>query len=303
MKKSQKIPLTFGIELGNAAAVDLLARHGANINALDGKGLTPVQIAIEHRQRGILEQLLQAGADANAGKKSKSALAEAIQWDRAAVELLMNHKAVINYEGDQNYTTTLLLASLKGRSDIAGYLLEQGAEPYGVNTSGEQPLSLAIACSHENTVELLLKWCNQDTERLVAWMKNEPIYETLLHKAVVFPSTKIVELLLEYKADPTYKDKAGRTPLFLGLEMDSEEVLEPLIRTKQGINIHGGENFVSPLHVAAERGNVRLVTLLLQNGASESATDCIDRAPRMLAEERGHVEVANLLTEAESKAR
>lgn len=298
LRKNQKTPLTLGSELGNAMAVELLVKQGADINSMDGRGLTPIQVAIENRQQGVFEYLLEAGADANAGENS--ALIMAVEWNRRAVESLLNHNAVINYKTRDSSRSPLLLASEKGLSEIAGVLLEKGAMPYEVNSRGEQPLSLAIAGGHVGMVAFLLKWCDTNTRLLVDSMRREPKYETLLHKAAVLSSTRIVELLLEYKADPTWTDKSGRTPLLFGIEMGSEEVLEPLVRTKRGINMRGREIFVTPLHFAADRGNGKLVTLLLQNGAYESAMDGLNMTPRMLAQGRGHEEVVRILLEAES---
>ena len=50
----------------------LLRQRGADINARDCHGMTPLMVAARNGQREIVERLLKAGADANATHKARS---------------------------------------------------------------------------------------------------------------------------------------------------------------------------------------------------------------------------------------
>jgi ankyrin repeat protein len=57
----------------------------------------------------------------------------------------------------------------------------------------------------------------------------------------------------------------------------------------------------TPLHGAAERGNVAIVRFLLENGAEINAADKDNRIPLHLAAQNGHIEIVKLLIETEAK--
>ena len=71
----------------------------------------------------------------------------------------------------------------------------------------------------------------------------------------------MAEVLLEHGADPNIRDKFGMTPL----------------------------------HVAAMRGNIGLVRRLIELGATPEALDCLVKTPADVAEDNEHKAVANYL--------
>ena len=59
-------PLTNAIKSGNVELVDLLLRHGANVNGLFGMYQTsPLAWALQHRRENVIRILLERGADVN----------------------------------------------------------------------------------------------------------------------------------------------------------------------------------------------------------------------------------------------
>ncbi|CAG8961847.1 hypothetical protein HYFRA_00014038 [Hymenoscyphus fraxineus] len=295
--KSQKTPLSLAIELGNVMAVKLLIKHGANIDMADVRGLTPIQMAIENRQQVILEDLLAAGATTDTDNQPP--LAMAADWSQSAVELLLK------YPSDSHVKDLALrIACMKERIEIAEILLQNGATPFLPILHNpvfmKHPLSLAISSGHIGVVELLLAWYKREyapSGEFPSMLPKDREYPSLLHKAAVASSPRIVELLLEYNV-PRGTDP---TALLFAVERGHEEAIEPLLRVKEEINIRGGEDSVTPLHVAAERGNTSLLSRLLENGADANLKDKFDRTPRMLAEAKGHEEVARILMRAESE--
>jgi len=57
----------------------------------------------------------------------------------------------------------------------------------------------------------------------------------------------------------------------------------------------------TPLHTAVEKGNIRIVEFLIQNGADVNAKDNEGRTPAYFAEVRGNYELEDLLRKCGSK--
>ena len=60
------------------------------------------------------------------------------------------------------------------------------------------------------------------------------------------------------------------------------------------------ENGETGLHLAACKNNEKMITLLVDLGASPNMVDLKGRSPAMRAAEFGHVQALTLLTEAET---
>ncbi|MDH4063533.1 MAG: ankyrin repeat domain-containing protein [Acidobacteriota bacterium] len=113
--------------------------------------------------------------------------------------------------------------------------------------------------------------------------------------------------LLEAGADPNHHEHDGFPPLFAALSCavpgpgavcraDVADILEVLLAYGADVGLRGINDY-TPLHVAAEQGNVRFVEILLARGADPNAITRIDEmeTPLELAVRGGHREVADRL--------
>lgn len=169
-------PIHDAVRKGDQAkVVALLQQNPELVFSRDKFGNTPLHIAAEHNKPEIAALLLANGADVNAKVSNESRNA-----GQTPLTLALN-----SYE----------------HKEMLELLLTHGAE-VNVLSSGMTPLSIAVNRNLSDDVELLLA------------NGADPDWQGLLHFAVLHDRTKILEILLDYGADPNAKDWAGHTALY-----------------------------------------------------------------------------------------
>lgn len=120
----------------------------------------------------------------------------------------------------------LMLASLKGLTEVCKQLINQGAD---VNKPGWTPLHYASTSGHLAVMELLL-------ENYAYIDASSPNGTTPLMMAAHYGSTAAVTLLLEAGADPLLKNDLGLTAIDFAQRVnrqDAAELIASHIRRKQ----------------------------------------------------------------------
>ncbi|EGD78028.1 hypothetical protein PTSG_09665 [Salpingoeca rosetta] len=93
-----------------------------------------------------------------------------------------------------------------------------------------------------------------------------------------------VRLILAQGASPNIKDSRGWTPLhWAAIHPRRAIVLNTLLGSGARVNIRCSRTGKTPLHVAAEAGNLPAVKYLLNHGASLTVRDSADRTPSAAA--------------------
>jgi ankyrin repeat protein len=185
---------------------------------------TPVVLASSRGDLGIVRVLVEAGADVNAKEHSKvrnvdhTALSMASELDVEIVRYLLGKGAKVD-ERVEFGGTVLMAAARKGDPELIDVLLAAGANPNAEDDNGFTPLSCAVESGKESPVRTLVAK-GADVNHANAGWKMTP-----LHHAIRAGSVDMVRLLLELKANPNARTKAGETPLTLAQKGDQEEVL------------------------------------------------------------------------------
>ncbi|WP_390556036.1 ankyrin repeat domain-containing protein [Singulisphaera acidiphila] len=124
---------------------------------------------------------------------------------------------------------------------------------------------------------------------------------TPLQTAIEFLQVGLVELMLQQGADPNVEVDDGYTCLLSAIESDSPNSIPIAAKLIDGgADIHRtGINGWTPLHMAAARGHVEKVRLLLEAGSHVNQRTEIDgsETPLMEAAAMGHPEVVQMLLE------
>lgn len=115
--------------------------------------------------------------------------------------------------------------------------------------------------------------------------------------AIYWSPLAFIEELLDAGADPNGHENDGFPPLIAAFDRDrfedKHELLE-LLLARGADPGQRGVNDYTPLHVAAERGDLRAVEILLAHGADPNAITRIDdmETPLELAVAKGHAQIA-----------
>jgi ankyrin repeat protein len=141
----------------------ILIEHGADVNAKDAFGDTPLLEAIESDDSSLAMFLIQNRADvtqtssiALSGEKF-TALHLAARREHFCPELIMllvANRAKINAQTNFG-NTPLHLAAIYNRPEVAKLLLQSGADVTIINKSGQTPLDAARAAGNEDVVKVL----------------------------------------------------------------------------------------------------------------------------------------------------
>ena len=323
-------PLHMAAGNDDSELVELLLKHGADIEVKDLGGNTPLHRAVERHQPTT------ASSQVVAANNVKS-----------VPDILLENKADVNatnFFGD----TPLYRAASRGMLDIVRKMLEAN----GGNPNPESGSPLAVACLMENVelADILLKHGanpNRESMYLSSWEPSKcglPLHvaaigsnnklvqlllkhnakiddtdssgDTALHHAIVYYNAKalgyshqmvgpssdvkaVVDVLLENKADINIANKIGLTPLCAALVNRMKDVVSKMLKMY-------GENDNQGLLLSAAclTGNVEMVYMLLQRGTDPNlVSTChhIRLLPLLFAAENDNSKIVELLLEHGAK--
>ena len=188
----------------------------------------------------------------------------AASLDIVPLNEILFKQALINLEPNDDYSSSLHVATKENAINLVRLLIEKGAHVNDRNISFCTPLHIAAKYARPAMVELLLE-NGADVE-----VKDK--YErTPLHAALSGRSAEqTLALLINAKADLEARDGLGRTALIIAVQSDLPAVARFLVQhgAKVEVSVSFGEGL---LHTAVRTGKEREAQLLLENGANLEA--------------------------------
>lgn len=276
---------------GYAPIIDLLVAAKADVQALDANGNTPLDSAVLHNQpfavtallrnhanasyvhpldgrgalheaciRGfaqMLQPLIDAGADPTARDRfGQTPLDIALAYKNGNVVAALLHLGQKLKESEQIAEETMESATLRGQTEIARLLLDNGLDVNKPSANGSSYLNDAALKGQKKMVQLLL-------DHGASLGARNQSGGTALHDAALGGNADVVGLLLDR-----------------GAVIDDREL----------------ESGATPLMMAASMGRVEVVTLLLKRGANRLLRDKAGHTALERARDTENQEMIQLLS-------
>lgn len=316
--------------------VTRLLSEGADVNARDPLGTTPIIYAASKGYVDVVDTLLRSGASASAvDERGSTALHRASKNnDVEVVKRLLREKDVaLNelYTSSRN-RSALMIACSHGHKEIVKLLLtrsdidvnQETPTPRGLNA-----LIIAADMDHREIVELLLKHPNIEKDHqdragytamnYAACAGYVGVVEALLdggadpeveddqggrpiQRAIDDNEYAVVRLLLQRRVQWNFRDRLGRTLLHSAACNDRTRIIRLLLETCKDLDVNGqGNAGETALHDAARSGFVETCKVLLEFGARTDIKNRGGRTPVRSAKDAGQTEVLEVLREARDK--
>ena len=301
----------------NNEVVELLIKAGADVNGNDYG--CPLNIAFEYGgNREIIKTLVNNGADVNVcpyfegpyWAQYNNILEIAVaRGDAELVELFiekgLSPDSVIGdaiYTGDKKIVKILLNNGVKslhcaafiGDIELAKSFLDEGFdinEKIVMGSAHEYSEYTPLDCAKMGGNEDMIEFLMSNTEPV---LESENIYQAVENGDIL----KVEEIIQNNPEIINIKNDeySNYTPLMVAAECGNKKIVELLLEYGADINAVDNNGY-TPLRLAAASGYKKICQLLIEKGADINSVDEYGCTPLHLAAEIGKTEICQLLIE------
>jgi ankyrin repeat protein len=255
------------------ADIQKFVAKGANVNAKDSQGRSPLVMAILARWTEGVRYFLDNGADPNIVFTYKSTpyttLGVAIdEQQKLIAETLIEKLADVNTKYGPSHLTALIHMAYLNWTDTVAKLIEKGADVNAQASNGVTALMEASVGGNNETIKLLLdRGANINATTNIR--KRTSLYDAISEKNV-----ETALLLIERGADVNLTLNNGMSPLMHAAELGFPEVVSALIA--KGANVDAKEEQLGKtalMFAAANNDDITVGVLLIEGNAKKEIKD------------------------------
>ncbi|CAB1346683.1 unnamed protein product, partial [Coregonus sp. 'balchen'] len=247
--------------LGHQEMAGLLLEFGATVDVVSENGMSPLCFASAAGHLGLVDHVDKSGQCAlvHAALRCHPDIIHYLLELEGLLVLNNEHAVQIDVHDTLWGETALTAAAGRGKMDVCGFLLEQGAVVQQVNRRGVSPLFCAVRQGHWQ-VRHTRSYCLKLQLHFKGTMMINP-------EEVEFKS--IAELLLQqHGADVNISDKQGRTLLMVICCGFDKSDVEYLIYSSLGASLTSmDKEGLTPMSWACLKGHKNVVQFLVEKGA------------------------------------
>ncbi len=280
-------PLSIAIQAEDIKTIKLLTTNGASIHTQDTHGRSPLSMAFE-MSNDVFEATLNENNCHTQDSEGNTPLHIALKNNAPMSKIqhiigLTNDVNIRNRDGD----SPLYLAASKNMEQIGKLLLEKGADIFSTNKDNNSPLRLALKEGGK-----LQDWLI--TSKTI--VSTDGSGNTVLHYAADWEYDKAIKTLLEKGADINAKNANGETCLFNAAKSNNPQIIQLLV--DGGASVKERDNLGStPLHIAVRWGAQKSAEKLIKLGININAQNRAEKSPLAEAVIANKYEVTKYLLE------
>lgn len=280
-------PITVAMKSADSFRIEqLFERPIMDISTKDLQGSTPLSIAVRHGYLDVARFILRyrhidlhkRDFDGNT-----PLLVATKQGNSALMDLLLQEPEVDIFERDFSGDMPLMIAVKRGDSAITALILDRSdAHTHMIDAFGDGLLNLAVRKGHESIVDLLLK---KSTPQQL-WSRGSD-GSTPFETALDAGFSGIIKKFLVYHRGAVHD----------AVRANEVDMVRKILDVEPHLLEDWYFHFRTLLGTAAEVGNTRIVSLLLDKGANIDSRGRDEHRPTPLwiAASRGHLDTARLL--------
>ena len=253
------------------AIARMLVGAGANANAANRYGVTPLSLAADNASGDLVEVLLKAGADAKMQVKDGETvlMAAARTGNPKAVQLLIDAGAVVDAREQRLGETALMWAAAENHPEAEKILIAHGADvnlrtsdlKYSKDRFGLEGVLTILPHGRWTPLMYAARQGSLEAARVLAdagadLSARDPDNSTPGIIATINGHYDVAAMLVEHGADPNLADSSGMALLYAAVDMNMPA------------EIYGRPNRKSTSTISA----LDLMNVLLAHGANVNAT-------------------------------
>jgi uncharacterized protein len=288
-----------GSEEVELSRVELLSEQGNNTNVTDRYGNTNLHDACVNGYRSVVKYLLAASAnpDASNGEGDTPLLLAITVGNFDIVVDLVVAGANINTRTKDQFTP-LLMAIMSDNLQIAKFLMQKGAVIERLNNQGEfealdRVTTIGVYLAAKTGILEDDGYCT-NIESVIHKLTEDG--NTLLNIAITQKEFEFAEESVRLTSinDINQVNNQGNTPLHIAADIGNLKIIESLIDKGASFEQLNNDGH-TPLHIAAKRANIQALQYLLDIGANINARDDEGNTPLHLAARAGYQDCVEIL--------